>query len=222
MVAQKLCQALPNIIVIRCTEQWAPHVVVARHFLIRGGRVVASICVCHVECKRHSTESEPLANRGVGATWVRHDERSTDVFVRVRSVPAHHGTGTRVTKQIETQRAKCIGRPFHFSVRPFSIKKDLPAIIDVAPTSCFIDHPCDFFSFFFFFFPYISKGEKYATSNPWTVASNVRTDVLFHIRVFPKPRPQLRNKTRIIPRTSPDLNLMLECSPQSLFRESHL
>ena len=123
VVAQKLCQAVPNIKVVRCTEQRAPHVVCTRHFPIHGGQVVAGIRMCHVECKRARAESEALSNRGVGTTWVRHGGPETDVPVRVRSVPAHHGTETRVTKQIETQCANAIGRPFHFSIRLFSIKR---------------------------------------------------------------------------------------------------
>ena len=123
VVARRLCQVMPNIIVVRCTEQRAPHVVCTRHFPIHGGRVVASIRMFHVECKRARTESEALSNRGVGTTWVRHGGLGTDVPVRVRSVPAHHGTETRVTKQIETQCANAIGRPFHFSIRRFSIKR---------------------------------------------------------------------------------------------------
>ena len=56
-------------------------------------------------------------------------------------------------------------------------KKDLAAIIDVTLTSCFINHPC------VFLFHFISEGEKYATSNLWTVANNVHA--LYHIRAFP-------------------------------------
>ena len=124
--------------------------------------------------------------------WVPrdYDQHATCVFrkPRQRTVPSawyrdqRHQTGKNPTYQIYRLAIPL----FHTSILH---KNDPPTRIDVIPTSCFIDHPK------FFFSPSIPKGERYATSIPWTVASNVRTDVLFLVRVFPEPGPQLSDKT---------------------------